>query len=409
MSNEMKYYIRGAVGVFAGIGACGGVLTAFYAELGFSNGQIASFGTMGSIVQIAVYVASIFLADKFKNIKQIIAWLSLSSILPCLALLPFSMGVSEDTNAAYYLYMAASCVYSVLTGLCGLLMYRLPYLIIDMKEFAKLENVNNIVSNSFSIAGRVLLTVLTAVIAVRSIMTVGMLIGIVFSVIYTVLVLSMKTEGNRLLNGQGNSLENESGESKESGKKQAFSFKKFNKIQIRYFHIPNFLRGITSGAIAVIAIVCMQDITNNATVLSGLATISAVSMIGGSVLYQALRKKVSTVNLFFAASIGMFLFLPLMLVGKNVIVFCVFFCLVYIGYSIISSTAAVYATEIVDYQDIGTYSAVRLIAIMAGQAVGCQGIAWAMDYVPSIVIMAVCGVSQLISGIMYYRYERKYR
>ena len=77
-SNELKYYLRGIAGIFAGLGACGGVLTAYYAELGFTNSQIASFSTIGSIMQVLVYVGSIFLADRFQKIKEWIAWLSLS-------------------------------------------------------------------------------------------------------------------------------------------------------------------------------------------------------------------------------------------------------------------------------------------------------------------------------------------
>ena len=86
------------------------------------------------------------------------------------------------------------------------------------------------------------------------------------------------------------------------------------------------------------------------------------------------------------------------------------FCFIaYIGFNILSSAGAVYATEIVGYEDIGTYTAVRLIAIMLGSAVTSQTIAFAMDYIPSVVILFICGLCQLISGYMFYRFDVKYR
>ena len=404
-SNELKYYLRGIAGIFAGLGACGGVLTAYYAELGFTNSQIASFSTIGSIMQVLVYVGSIFLADRFQKIKEWIAWLSLSSVLPCLALLPFCMPEAVmDTASAYPLYLAATCINNLMAGLAGLLMYRLPYLIIDMKDFARLENINSIVSNVFSIASKAVLTFFTALFTLRQIMHAGMLIGILFSVLYTVLVLSMKIDSSTEDTGSS-SIPSGAGISTRS----SFSLEKLQKKEISYFHLPNFLRGISSGAMTLIAVVCMNEISSDATILSALTTLMAVSTILASLVYQALRKKITTVKLYLASSVVMCIFLTLMLVGNHVIIFFCCFFLAYIGYIIISTAGAVYATEIVGYHDIGTYTALRLIAIMGGTALASQTIAIAMDYIPAILIMTICGLCQLISGIMFYRFDVRYR
>ena len=402
-SNEIKYYLRGVAGIFAGLGICGGALTAFYGQLGFSNAQIASFSSIGSIMQILVYIASIFLADRFRKVKEWIAWLSLSSVFPCLALLPFCFTDTPDTASAYYLYLGATCLNNLLAGLSGLLMYRLPYLIIDMKDFARLENINCIISNIFSIGSKLLLTVLTAVFVLNQIMIGSMLLGMVFSVIYTVLVLSMKIDP---------SLENSNapaGETVSKPARQPFSLEKLKMKEISYFHIPNFLRGVSSAAISMSTVVCMNEISSDATVLSALSAFIAVASIIASALYQAMRKKITTVKLYVTSSVVMAVFLPLMLVGKNLTVFFVCFCLAYLGYIIISTAGAVYATEIVGYHDIGTYSAIRLIAIMAGTALASQLIGTGMDYIPAIVIMGVCGLCQLVSGLMYHRFDVRYR
>lgn len=402
-SNEIKYYLRGVAGIFAGLGICGGALTAFYGQLGFSNAQIASFSSIGSIMQVLVYIASIFLADRFRKVKEWIAWLSLSSVLPCLALLPFCFTDTPDTTTAYYLYLGATCLNNLLAGLSGLLMYRLPYLIIDMKDYARLENLNCIISNIFSIGSKLLLTVLTVVFVLNQIMVGSILLGMVFSVIYTVLVLSMKIDP---------ALENSNAPAGEAGSKssgQPFSLEKLKMKEISYFHIPNFLRGVSSAAIGMSTVVCMNEISSDATVLSALSAFIAVASIIASALYQAMRKKITTVKLYVASSVVMAVFLPLMLVGKSLPVFFTCFCLAYLGYIIISTAGAVYATEIVGYHDIGTYSAVRLIALMTGTALASQLIGTCMDHIPSIVIMGICGLCQLISGLMYHRFDVRNR
>ena len=401
-SNEIKYYMRGVTGVFAGLSTCGGILTAYYAFLGFSNQQIASFSSVGSAIQIIVYIASIFVADRMKNIKHWIAWLTLSSVLPCLALLPFSLTDEPNTAAAYYLYLAASCANSLLAGLAGSLTYRLPYLIINMKDFARLENVNSIISNCFSIGSKILLTFLTAFFFLRQLMFWGMLIGIFFSVIYTLLTLSLKIDPSYDSNSEENASAATSG-------KPAFSLEKLKMIQIRYFHVPNLLRGLSSAAIGLSTVVFMNEITPDTTAMSTLSTLMAVSSILAAMLYQALRKKITTVKLYLASSVAMFIGLGSCLIGKNIVIFFLFFFLAYFGYMIISTAGAVYATEIVGYYDIGTYSAVRMIALMTGTAIGSQGIAIAMDHIPTLPILAVCGMCQLISGILYYRFDVKYR
>ena len=159
-----------------------------------------------------------------------------------------------DTASAYPLYLAATCVNNLMAGLAGLLMYRLPYLIIDMKDFARLENINSIVSNVFSIASKAVLTFFTALFTLRQIMHAGMLIGILFSVLYTVLVLSMKIDSSTEDTGSS-SIPSGAGISTRS----SFSLEKLQKKEISYFHLPNFLRGISSGAMTLIALDCWAE------------------------------------------------------------------------------------------------------------------------------------------------------
>ena len=106
------------------------------------------------------------------------------------------------------------------------------------------------------------------------------------------------------------------------------------------------------------------------------------------------------------SSVIMFVFLPLMVIGKSVPVFCIFFFLAGIGYHIVAVTGAVYAAEIMTYEDMGTYTSVRLIVMTAGQAFATYAVGALSGIVPAFVVLMAGGICQLISGIMFYRYKK---
>lgn len=154
--------------------------------------------------------------------------------------------------------------------------------------------------------------------------------------------------------------------------------------------------------------ICMKEITSNTSVISGLTAISSLSSIIGCALYQILRNKLKTATLYLSSSIQAFLLLPIMLSGHSVSVFCICYFFIHIAINIINVSGAVYATEIVCYNEMGTYTSVRLITMTLGQAVANYTVVATMDYLPTELILTICGLAQFASGIMYYYYDVKY-
>ena len=393
MSNNIKYYIWGSINVIVLSFTSGGIIQTFFHEIGFSARQIGTYTSLTSVAQIVVMVLSIFLADRVTKVKDAISLLTLSRILICAAMLPSCFSDALSVKVIYYIALLCCCIQNLFIGFSGVLTYRLPYLIIDMKDFAKIENNNVIISGVLSILISGGITLFSAIFPFRAVMAVGFILSTVFCLYSSWLVKSMKIKN----------------EFPESAKQKKFMFHKLLEHKFRYFYAPNFFRGIAAGLMGVMTVVCMKEITSNASVISGLTAISSVSSIIGCALYQVMRNKLKTAALYLLSSILMFLFLPAMLMGRSVAIFCICFFVLYIALNIINVSGAIYATEIVRYHEMGTYTSVRLITMTLGQAVANYAVVAAMDYVPTALILTVCGLAQLASGIMYYHYDVKYR
>lgn len=392
-SNEVKFYIWGAINAIVLMFTNGGIIQTFFLEIGFSNQQIGTYTSLIGIVQIIVMILSVFLADSIRNVKGAVATLPLSRIVLCLAMLPACWSDMTSIRGVYFVALICCCIQNLFVGISDVLQYRLPYLIIDMKKYAKLENNNGIISGICSILVSGAIAFMAALFSYRRIMAVGFCFCIVSCLISFWLVKSMK----------------EREEFQEKAVQDKFSFSKLWKREFAYFHVPNLLRGFAAGLMNIMAVVCSKEITSKASVTSSLATIIACSSIVGCALYQVWRKKIKTARLYTLSSILMCLFLPIMLIGKNATVFRICYFIIGVWYNIINASGSVYATEIVEYSDIGTYSSVRLIVLTLGQAISSYVVTLAMDYVPTVVILCVCGLCQLISGFMYHFYDTKYQ
>lgn len=136
----------------------------------------------------------------------------------------------------------------------------------------------------------------------------------------------------------------------------------------------------------MMAVICIHEIPNDASVVRTVTVAFSITANIGSALYRTLGKRVKTKSVFMLGSSIVFIALPLTLLGR-------------IG--------AVYATEFIKAEDIGAFSSTRLIMIAADQAVSSYIIGITIGKIPSVLIIMIFGVCQLVTGILYYCYKNK--
>ncbi len=392
MSNETKYYLRGAFACVSNLFISGGILQTFFADIGFTSRQIGAYTSMISIVQVIVMILSIFFADTAKNVKRTMALFTLSPVLFCFVMLAASLIPSPDPDRVFLAAMVICFFQNIFLGFNNVLHFRLIYIVTESENFSRLENKNAVFSGILSIGISALVPFLSTMFPFRSIMTVGFIVSIVFLVVTSLLLHSMKPRS----------------EFTDSSPRSGFSFSMLLDHKFRYFYLPNFLRGCASGLMGIIAVICIREISDDVSVVSSLPTILSVASIACSCIYQPLRKKFGTAVIYLLSSVIMCLLLPMMLLWKAPLIFCLLYFIVCIGYSAINIAGALYATEYVPYQDIGSYTSVRLIVMTSGQALASYGVTILLDHLPAVAIVILCGAAQLISGAMYFYYDHRY-
>lgn len=386
-SNKIKHYLHTAFWGIALAFVSGTYLTTFLSELGFSVNQIGTYNTVLQVVQLTMMVFNIFFADTIRNVKKCCALLSLAPLLTCVTLFPLCFLETFSLQPILYLIITVCVFQNLFLGFYNIICYRIPYLIIDMKDYTEVSSKAGVVSGICGISFSSLITFLASVFPFRWIMACGLVISAIFSVASCWLYHSMVIVSKEIENAPA---------------------KKPNLADLispvfLYFYAPNLLRGLGAAfTITAVTLVCIKDITSSPAVLSALGIVGAASSILGNFLCTVIRRKLNNMQLYFFGCIFMLFLTPPMMIGKNIIIFSVFYFLANIAFNVLSVGAAVYATEVVEYSRIGMYTSIRMICMTAGQAIGAALLAAFIDKIPSVLIFLVGGVCYLISGTMYY-------
>ncbi len=391
MSNEKKYYLRGVLEVVVTLFVSGGIIQTFFAEIGFSNQQIGSYTALTNLIQVVVMVLSIFLADTTRNVKGTMALLNLSTVVFCGVMLLPCLDPQMDTDTIYWLVMALCTVRNLFAGFSGILFFRMLYIVADPKDFSRLESNNSILCGVFSIAVSGTVSLLSAWIDFRTIMTVGFFVSALFSIGVSLAL---------------NSLRPRSGFAPAQAKRFRPSI--LLRRDFRFFYLPNFLRGLGNGLMGLMVVVCLKAVSSDTVVVSGLTAISSVAAVVGAWLFGALRKKADTALLYAGCSLLMCLLLPLMVAGSSIPVFCSLYFIISCAYYSNNIAGALYPTEYVPYEDIGAYTSVRLIVMTLGQAVAGYIVPELLEVLPAMLLLALVGTAQLVSGLLFLCYDRRY-
>ena len=76
----------------------------------------------------------------------------------------------------------------------------------------------------------------------------------------------------------------------------------------KWFYLPNYLRGLGMGVMNSISVICIEEITDDASFVSGLVTLLAASAISGSLLCNLCKKRLTSTGQYVCASILMAVF-----------------------------------------------------------------------------------------------------
>ncbi len=367
---------------------CSGViLQTFLLERGFSDQQVYLYNSMVQFVQVAVMLALVFLAGKFRRTKKLIsltgvAMASLAALLMVGAIFPT---VARDGFILAVFVLAA--IVNVMVGLYMVLSYCLPYEIIDMKNYGNLMAHCAILLGGVSFAVSALYTFVIANAPYWSSMTAFWGAAVTLLVLSSVACLSMRELPEARL------------EDKPSDRSDLVAV--FRNKTTYFLLIPNFTRGIATGIMASITVLAISaEILNTATA-AYVNIAMQIAMLLGNLAFSFSCKRIATNTVIIVSTVGICLSLPFSMMG-GVAAFLVCFLIAYIFRVIIDTAIPVLITKIIPREQIGSYTSIRMLVFVAGQAIAPLLITPLSGAVGNTGVLIFTAVMQFICGAVYW-------
>lgn len=382
--NRTKFFLYTILSLIATTVITGSVLQTFMLEKGFSE---ESVGLYFSIMQMIQIVTMLFLSKWVDGIKNVIKatasmYIFYIPFVLCLAILCFI-----DVDGMFLILTGIGIVVNLAIGLINVLTYKIPYHIMDMKNYGTWSGIAGILSGVVAFAFSVLLTFLQKKFAYFEAMKYIFAIALIASSLLVIVVFSYKR------------VENNVNISRDKKKIPILKYKPFTVLIF-----PNLLRGFCCGILSMaVTIGYFTDLLDNFS-SSLLLIVTQVASILGCVAYTCFANKEKFLLLI--CSIGVVITMPLM-VMKNTTFFLVFYGIAYIFITIINNAVPSAVVRIIDYEVSGQYNGNRMLLHTAGSFFASLFCGPMLKIFGPFLTMIITGVAQLVSGMVYFWYLRK--
>lgn len=392
MSNEIKYYLRNGCVYAANLFASGALLQTFLSEKGLSGAQIGTVTATLSMAQMITILLFSTVVDKVRNSVKASAVFMMFMPLFSLVMLPFSLMQGVAPGVLMSAVLIAGALQNVFYGLYIIMDYRIPYEIIDMKDYGRLNSLNGVAGGLLM----VLVSGLTTLLLYR------FEVGPVFFAMYLLSAACMVTSAlvTRSMRVVARPVE-------ESTLKKAGLFNTLRMPAFWALLMPNLMRGFNSGVVGMLATVGMFELGLSAAQTSIMSIVYTAMTIAGPVCFLRLQGTVRLHSMYLLASLVMLCALPAMLIGHSFGVFLGVYIMLLVGLGIADYAMPVLITRVIPYESIGSYTSLRMGTHTGGIALGSMVAGAALGHIPTAVLLLISGCLQFGSGVIYWLYCRR--
>lgn len=387
MDNFKKIICSNILYTVAFMFCSGTIMQAFLIELGAGQSDVYLYETSIQVIQFCVMALSVFFVDKIKSTKRIIANAIFMLTLLIGTLLLACIFSSKGRGFFLPILIVGMVVYTFIS-LKNTLGYRFPYEIIDMKDYGRMQGVSGILVGTVTFLVSTLFVFILNngdFMVINGIFFVCAMACAVFAGIFTLWC----KPANRLKSNyisQGNRI----------------NVAVFQNRNTWILLLPNFCRGIATGSISFLPIIAISTNIINTSFASVMLVILQIAMFISNFIFMEAEKKLKVHNILLGAGIMMSCCLPLLMLWKNVVVFLTIYFTMYVFMLIVDVAIPVAITRFISYEQIGAFSAVRMMIFTLGQAVAAGFLNFLEGYFTYPVIFSIVAVFQLICCISYY-------
>ena len=391
-TEKKNFIINIIANTFLGIAqifATGQIMQGYLAYAGFSGGKISSYVSVSNIVQVICMAMLFFFADKIKNMKRTmqICYYIMSLFFVPLILMQF---VNIDLRLMFVFLLLTTTVFNASYAVKAILDYRLPYSIIDMKNFGKMSSLGSIVAQIVVITIGFSFTLFVSVFSYDNVILVCFISGIL-----SLFVAAFLTGRFTIINTVFK---------KDEKPKLSEVFREKSVFHLAPMH---FLRGIVNGCFAMATVMFVANISRDVRLTAPLSVILAVGTVLSGTLYLVFIKKIRSTIYTIIGGIVTGSALIIMATTHNAWVFYPVYFIGAVGMYFIDNSIPIFIAEFVSGKIIGGYTTIRMLITTAGMATGNM---LAGVFSENNVLqegMTTVGAVAILMGFVFYIYDNR--
>ena len=388
--NTVFYLIQSMISTTLILFSGGVLIQTFLLSFGVSEKNVGVFSSIYSFTQVAAMIICSVISDKIKDIKRIIALCTIPQIFFYLAMAYFCIRNDTSSNIVFFTATVTVTVLGMFLGVINILIYKLPYLIINMKHYGKVTSIGGILCGVLGIVVSAGVKMLISEFEYYSIMAICFVFSAIILLVGFILIVRLRV------------VNDPQPEAKTDEKIHFYDVFKHKSFII--LSIPNIFRGIAAGIVGMIPVFAVRQMHASASMTASLVILANIASILSSFVYLFLIKFMKLNYLCFLSTLFYVLPIAGMAFTKKWFLYLAFYFIHSLGLYAFSMVVPVFITEIVPYKIIGSYTSWRMMFTTGGTALGSLlcGILLAKLSIP-VIILCACAL-QFISGTVYCLY-----
>lgn len=383
-SNKVLYFVYTILYTTGFMFCSGTILQTFMISAGLSETTISAYNAVIQFVQAAVIFVMAFVADKIKKVLKVYALIILSITIIAVGLV-FCVFVRSDLTAVKLIIFGSSIVAYLMIGIRNAVDYRIFYEIFDMKELGRLMGIAIAVSGLVSFGVSAAYSYAVSNYDYYDVMIVFFILSAVMILISFVASYNYKKV-------------NETPQVEQKPGLELSAFK--NKVTLQ-LAVPGFFRGFSSGIFALITVVGFSGGILNIETATYVSLITQLTSFAGNIVFSLTNRKIRSSAAVLISSVMLGIALPLSIVTGNLIPFLIFYAITNFAYVIINVSIPILVCEIVPYDQIGSFTCIRMMIYTLGSVVASIVYKPLADLIGYLWLFILAGILQVICGVAH--------
>lgn len=389
LSNRARLCIRDALVAASSSLTSASVLTAFFIRGGMSDVRISVYMSVTQLCNLIISLLFAGITEKYRDTKRSASMLYTAGGAAVLMLIPFT--AFEFSEGVFYTaMMIIGCLIQTAAAVRFVFEYKLPCEVMDTGDYSTYVALSNMCGGAAGIIAGLTLSALLGSFGFMAVMgcafTAAAILLFGASAFNSSLKIIHEVGGNSLIRSD-----------------PLTSIRRLMKNAcFRALIVPNFIRGIGAGVIAMITVVAIKSVGLEENDVPLVTTTTYIGMLASCLIYIYSAKRLGAP---LSGLIGgaAFLTLSFSMTGSKYI-FLAVYTFAYTGYNIVCCAIPDMVFQSVRPDIMGAFNTWRMIMTTLGTALSTALIGYLLEYIPADVITSAGSLAVFVCSLWYYLY-----